>query len=179
MSPLRGFYHTELIQQTTNWCFSYFSQETGVDISLYCLHWIQFAWNVKMCFLEKMIKIFQNVWWFVFTQSCFLVSPQVRNTVFNQILSLYGQPKIAGVKWSKVKWLPYNNDPQSLVYRKSGPFTIKYWFPFKNNDPLDDIMTGGNKIMTGVTFLLRIVTGGRYSSDVALLRWCNEVKWFP
>ena len=30
---------------------SYFSQKTGSDISLKCLHLRQFAWNVKMHFL--------------------------------------------------------------------------------------------------------------------------------
>ena len=52
-------------QQTDN-IFSYFSKKIGFDISYklsplgWYLHWRQFAWNVKTCFLGKFRKISSN-----------------------------------------------------------------------------------------------------------------------
>ena len=38
-------------------CVSYFSQETGFDITCKLSQWRQFAWNVKSCFPEKIRQI--------------------------------------------------------------------------------------------------------------------------
>ena len=46
-----------LIPQATNWgYFSYFPRKQALIFHANCLHWRQFAWNVKTCFLGKMRK---------------------------------------------------------------------------------------------------------------------------
>ena len=50
-----------LIQQTIIW--GYFSQcHRKQDLTVHAnyLHWRQYAWNVKFCFLEKIREVFQN-----------------------------------------------------------------------------------------------------------------------
>ena len=51
---LWSVHYLPIIQQVLKcWYFSYFPRKQDLTFHENCLHWRQFAWNVKSCFLEK------------------------------------------------------------------------------------------------------------------------------
>ena len=77
-------------------CFFLFIFPRKQDLTFHanCLHWIQFAWNAKSCFLWKIRKIFQNVVCWKFYPMCYLfvcveiLWPSQSNGVMSSVVSL-------------------------------------------------------------------------------------------